>query len=153
METGTATLKNYRQSPRKVRLLADLVKGREVKEALTILRFTPKRASLPIVKLIESALSNVKNAGASDKDSFRIVNMTVDKGIVMKRSMPRARGRAFPIKKRTSHVTVTIARFEPTEKKAKVAEKPVKQEAKKPEVKSEKKVVAKKPATKKKADK
>ncbi|MFA5831209.1 MAG: 50S ribosomal protein L22 [Candidatus Paceibacterota bacterium] len=146
METGTATLKNYRQSPRKVRLLADLVKGRETKEALTILRFTPKRASLPIIKLIESALANVKSAGASDKDFFRIVNMTVDKGVVMKRSMPRARGRAFPIKKRTSHVTVTITRFEPIEKE----KKSVKKETKKPtEAKTEKKVAAKKPVAKK----
>ncbi len=130
METGTATLKNYRQAPRKVRLIAGLIKGREAKEALTILRFTPKRASLPIVKLLESALSNVRNAGASDKDSFRIANMTVDKGVVMKRSMPRARGRAFPIKKRTSHVTITIERME-TAPKAKKAVKETKTAVKK----------------------
>ncbi|MCX6735829.1 MAG: 50S ribosomal protein L22 [Candidatus Parcubacteria bacterium] len=142
METGTATLKNYRQAPRKVRLIAGLIKGREAKEALTILRFTPKRASLPIVKLLESALSNVKNAGASDKDSFRIANMTVDKGVVMKRSMPRARGRAFPIKKRTSHITITIERMDTVEK-AKKAVKETKETVKKT-------AVVKKPATKKK---
>ncbi len=142
METGTATLKNYRQAPRKVRLIAGLIKGREAKEALTILRFTPKRASLPIVKLLESALSNVKNAGASDKDSFRITNMTVDKGVVMKRSMPRARGRAFPIKKRTSHITITIERMDTVEK-AKKAVKETKETVKKT-------AVAKKPVAKKK---
>lgn len=145
METGTATLKNYRQAPRKVRLLAGLIKGREANEALIILRFTPKRASLPIVKLIESALANVRDDGASAKDEFRIVNMTVDKGIVMKRSMPRARGRAFPIKKRTSHVTVTIARSDSFEK----TKKETKAKATK-SVETTKKAVAKKPATKKK---
>ena len=144
METGTASLKNYRQSPRKVRLLANLVKGKEAKEAITLLRFSQKRASDPLEKLIESALANVRNAGAGAKDLFRVVNMTVDKGVVMKRSMPRARGSAFPIKKRTSHVTVTIARMEVPVAKAKI-------EAKKVETKEVKKAtVAKKPVAKKK---
>jgi large subunit ribosomal protein L22 len=146
METGTATLKNYRQSPRKVRLLAEFIKGKETKEAITLLRFSDKRASDPIAKLLESAVANVRNAGAGAKDLFRVENMTVDQGIVMKRSMPRARGRAFPIKKRTSHVTITIARFEPEEKA-----KEVKKETKKAEVKTEKKAVAKKPVAKKKS--
>lgn len=148
METGTATLKNYRQAPRKVRLIAGLIKGRDAKEALTILRFTPKRASLPIAKLIESALANVKNAGASAKDEFRIVSMTVDKGVVMKRSMPRARGRAFPIKKRTSHVTITIARSDSFEKAKKGKEVKAKTAVAKKEV--AKVVAAKKPVAKKK---
>lgn len=148
METGTATLKNYRQSPRKVRLLAGLIKGKETKEAITLLRFSEKRASSPIVKLLESALANVRNAGAGAKDLFRVVNMTVDKGVVMKRSMPRARGRAFPIKKRTSHVTITIAGFEPEEKA-----RAVKKEIKKPEVKNEKARTEKKPVAKKKSEK
>ena len=144
METGTASLKNYRQSPRKVRLLADLVKGKDTTEAITLLRFSEKRASPPLAKLIESALANVRNAGAGPKDTFRVINMTVDQGIVMKRSMPRARGRAFPIKKRTSHVTVTIARMEVPVAKAKI-------EAKKVETKEVKKAtVAKKPVAKKK---
>jgi large subunit ribosomal protein L22 len=147
METGIATLKNYRQSPRKVRLLADLVKGKEVKEAITLLRFSGKRASSPLVKLLESALANVRNAGADAKDLFRVLNMTVDQGIVMKRSMPRARGRAFPIKKRTSHVTVTIARFEPVQKKV------AKKETRAAEVKKEKKVAVKKVVAKKKSEK
>jgi large subunit ribosomal protein L22 len=118
MQTGKATLTNYRQSPRKVRLLVDMVRGKEVKDALIALRFTPKRASLPIMKLIESALSNVRNAGAGDKDIFYITGIAVDKGVVLKRHMPRARGRAFPIKKRSSHVTVTIEKGEAKQKKA-----------------------------------
>lgn len=117
MQTGKATLTNYRQSPRKVRLLADMVRGKEVGEALTALRFTPKRASLPIVKLIESALSNVRNAGAGSKDVFHITSISVDGGVVLKRHMPRARGRAFPIKKRSSHVTVIIEKGEAKTKK------------------------------------
>jgi large subunit ribosomal protein L22 len=119
MQQGKATLTNYRQSPRKVRLLADMVRGKEVGEALTALRFTPKRASLPIVKLIESALSNVRNAGAENKDIFHITSISVDGGVVLKRHMPRARGRAFPIKKRSSHVTVTIEKGEAKQKKTK----------------------------------
>jgi large subunit ribosomal protein L22 len=150
METGTATLKNYRQSPRKVRLLANLVKGKETKEAITLLRFSDKRASDPLAKLLESAIANVRNAGAGAKDLFLVVNMTVDKGIVMKRSMPRARGRAFPIKKRTSHVTVTIARMEESEKKVTKAKKDTTKEVKAVEAKPEKKVAAKKPTAKKK---
>ncbi len=117
MQTGKATLTNYRQSPRKVRLLVDMVRGKEVHEALTALKFTPKRASLPLVKLIESAFANVKNAGADHHDTFIITGISVDKGIVMKRHMPRARGRAFPIKKRSSHVTVTIEQGEAKAKK------------------------------------
>jgi large subunit ribosomal protein L22 len=119
MQTGKATLTNYRQSPRKVRLLVDMVRGKEVNEALTALRFTPKRASLPIVKLIESALSNARNAGAGNRDIFHITNISVDKGVVLKRHMPRARGRAFPIKKRGSHVTVVVAQAETKVKKTK----------------------------------
>lgn len=123
MQTGKATLTNYRQPPRKVRLLVDMVRGKEVREALTALKFTPKRASLPLIKLIESALANAMNAGADRHDTFLITNISVDKGIVLKRYMPRARGRAFPIRKRSSHVTVVI---EPGEAKQKKAKKSVK---------------------------
>lgn len=125
METGQATLTNYRQSPRKVRLLADMVRGKEVGAALTALRFLPKRASLPIVKLIESALSNVKNSGAGNHDIFQIVNISVDKGVILKRHMPRARGRAFPIKKRSSHVRVVLAKMEPKVKAKKLNNKKI----------------------------
>lgn len=131
METGTAKLTNYRQSPRKVRLLADMVRGKEVTEALRMLRFTTKRGSLPMAKLIESAWANVKNEGATAKDTYRIARIGVDQGIVMKRSMPRARGRAFPIMKRTSHVTVVLERFDDIKKV----------KGKKPEVKSVEKTV------------
>jgi len=144
METGTATLMNYRQAPRKVRLLADIVRGKEVNEAISTLRFTAKRGSLPMIKLIESAWANVKNEGATAKDNFRISKITVDQGIVLKRSRPRARGRAFPIMKRTSHVTVVLEKFEAV-KKEKAAKKAV------AKTEGTKKVAVKKVSAKKKA--
>ncbi len=102
-----ASLKNYRQSPRKVRLVTDLVKGKPVQKALTTLEFTPKRAVTAVKKLIESAIANATNAGMA-KDSLKIKNITVDEGFTLKRIMPRARGSASRINKRTSHIHVTL---------------------------------------------
>lgn len=102
-----AFLKNYRQSPRKVRLVADLLKGKKVEDALVELDFLAKRASTPIKKLVLSAVSNAKSAGANMEDLF-IKELRVDKGLVMKRFMPRAMGRASRINKRTSHVLVVL---------------------------------------------
>lgn len=79
-----AFLKNYRQSPRKVRLVTDLVKGKTVKQALVELSFLPKRASLPIKKLIESAAANAKSTNKANVEDLVISNITVDKGIVLK---------------------------------------------------------------------
>ena len=100
-------LTNYRQSPRKVRLVTDAVRGKSVTEALAILAHMPKRAATPIEKLLVSAVANAKNAGL-DMESLRVASVNVDKGIVMKRFMPRARGRGAQILKRTSHVTLTL---------------------------------------------
>ncbi|MBU3668473.1 MAG: 50S ribosomal protein L22 [Candidatus Taylorbacteria bacterium] len=116
-----AILRNYRQSPRKVSLAAGLVRGKKVKDALTQLNFTVKRASSPVAKLIESAVSNAKNAGVVDTDSLIVKEIRVDKGIVLKRMMPRARGSASRINKRSSHVMVVLA--EPTESKKKAKAK------------------------------
>lgn len=102
-----AILKNYRQSPRKVRLVTDLVKGKPVQKALTTLDFTPKRAVLAIKKLIESAIANAVQSGVS-KDTLKIKNITVDEGFTLKRMMPRAHGRGARINKRTSHIHVTL---------------------------------------------
>lgn len=107
MATVTAKLSNYRQSPRKVRLVADLVRGKSVPVALNELAFLPKRAGAVIAKLIQSAVANAKQTGL-EKDSLFINSIRVDKGLVMHRSMPRARGRAAPIRKRTSHVIVVL---------------------------------------------
>lgn len=102
-----AVLKNYRQSPRKVRLLADLVRGKKVKDALNALRFIDKRAAEPFLKVVLSAQANAKQAGA-DVDRLVITNVAVNKGTVIKRFMPRARGSASAIKKRSSHITVEL---------------------------------------------
>lgn len=120
-----AFLKNYRQSPRKVRLVADLIKGNRVAQAFTQLKALPKRASGPMEQLLASAVANAKNTGISDADLF-VENVTVNKGIVMKRSMPRARGSASRINKRTSHIMLTLIEKN-TEKKVKPAKKVTKE--------------------------
>jgi large subunit ribosomal protein L22 len=102
-----AILKNYRQSPRKVRLIADLVRGKEVGKALAALTYVNKRASEPFRKLIQSAVANAKSAGA-DTANLVIKSVSVDKGTVFKRFMPRARGAAAGIKKRNSHIKVEL---------------------------------------------
>lgn len=119
-----AFLKNYRQSPRKVRLAADLIKGKNVTDALTELNFLAKRASLPLKKLLLSAIANAKTQGAETENLF-IKDLRVDKGIVMKRIMPAAMGSAHRINKRTSHVEVVLA-----EKVAAIPKTKVKKEKK-----------------------
>ena len=105
----TAKLNNYRQSPRKVRLVANLVKGKKVSDALTLLQFAGKRAASPLSTLISSAVANAKNNFNISKDNLYITELRVDKGVVLKRSRPRARGSAFPIRKHTSHVVLVLA--------------------------------------------
>ncbi len=102
-----AILKNYRQSPRKVRLLADLVRGKSVVKALETLSFANKRASEPFAKLIKSAAANAKSQG-TDVQSLVVKSVAVDKGTVLKRVMPRARGSAARINKRNSHISVEL---------------------------------------------
>ncbi len=141
-----AFLKNYRQSPRKVRLVADLIKGKRVSEAFTQLKNLPKRASLPMEKLLASAVANAKNGGVNTEDLY-VQNVTVNEGLVMKRSMPRARGSASRISKRTSHIMLTLI-----DKGAEVKPKKAEKKEKTPKVKAEKKVVEKKSKVAKKAE-
>lgn len=117
-----ATLSDYRQAPRKTRLVANLIKGKTVARAIAELNLLDKRVAPIMAKLINSAVANAKVKGMSAE--LYVKEFTVDKGMVLKRSMPRAFGRAFPIKKRTSHITVTIAEREGVAKKiAKSGEK------------------------------
>ncbi len=102
-----AILKNYRQSPRKVRLIADVVRGKKVGEALAMLKFVDKRASGPFAKVVESALANAIHAGKQPERLF-IKKVSVDKGTIIKRFMPRARGSASRINKRNSHISVEL---------------------------------------------
>ena len=104
----TASLNDYRQAPRKVRLVVDLVKGKKVSQAITMLDFLVKEASGPIQKLIKSAVANAKvNFNLSEETLF-IKDIQVNQGKIMKRSMPRARGSAFPIHKHSSHITLVL---------------------------------------------
>ncbi len=108
MEAATAQLNTHRQSPRKVRLLADLVRGRKIADAISALRFANKRAAGPIVKLIESAVSNAKNMGMNT-DALIVEKITVNGGNVLYRRLPMSRGRAFTMRKRTSHIHVSVS--------------------------------------------
>lgn len=104
-----AKLNYYRVSPRKIRLVADLIKGKNVNEALHHLNFSVKKSSGAVVKLLESAISNAKNNfKVKDLENLYIKKISVDQGPVLKRYMPRARGSASPIKKRTSHITIVL---------------------------------------------
>jgi len=102
-----AKLRNYRQAPRKVRLVAGAIRGIKADQAMTKLSLLPKKAAFPMKKLLTSAISNAKDKGFSEKD-LMVKEITVDKGITFKRYMPRARGRAAPIKKETSHVSIVL---------------------------------------------
>lgn len=133
-----AYLHNYRQAPRKVRLVANLIKGKSVAVADLELKHLAKRAALPMEKLLASAVANAKVQGA-DAENLMVKDVTVDKGVVMKRHMPRAFGRAAAIHKHSSHVTITLA-----EKAGKAAKKEA------VEVKAPKKAPAKKAAAVKK---
>ena len=103
-----AILKNYRQSPRKVRLMADLIRGKRVSQAETLLRYSIKNASLPILKLLNSATSNALSQGYA-KEDLKVKEITVNGGYILKRMMPRARGSAFVIRKRTSLVSLNLS--------------------------------------------
>lgn len=135
-----AFLKNYRQSPRKVRLVGDAVKGKRVADAMVYLSFLPKRAADPMKKLVASAVANAKQAG-ENTDDLIISSVRIDKGIVLKRMMPRARGSAFRINKRSSHVTLTLA--QKNGKKTETAKAAPKSAAKKPSAKAKKTAAAK----------
>lgn len=108
MTDARATLKNYHQAPRKVRLVADLVRGKTAEHALALLGSLPKRASEPLAKLIRSA---VANSGAAAREMY-VSKVQVEQGLVLKRSMPRARGRASAIHKKSSHIILSLSRKE-----------------------------------------
>lgn len=118
----TAKLRYLRISPRKVRLVTGLIKGLSVDEAERQLKFLTKRASLPILKLLNSAVANAQNDNLT-KDNLYIAKITVDPGATLKRWRARAFGRATPIMKRTSHVTIVLDAIEPSKAKVKKEEK------------------------------
>lgn len=125
-----AFLKNYRQSPRKVRLVARLIKGKNVPDAISELDFLVKRAGLPLKKLLVSAVANAKQTGA-EVENLYVKEFRVDKGITMKRVMPAAMGSAHRINKRTSNVALFLAEKVVPIKKAVKAKKATVKKSKK----------------------
>ncbi len=107
MET-TAKLKFARISPQKCRLVADQVRGLPVDKALDVLKFSPKKASAIVVKVLESAIANAEHNEGADIDELSVTQIYIDAGPVMKRIRPRAKGRANRILKRTSHITLMV---------------------------------------------
>lgn len=120
----TASLQNYRISPRKVRVVADMIRGKQVDQAKIILDNANKKARHPISALIDSAVANASHNFKIDKAGLVVKEIRVDKGYTLKRSMPMSRGSAFPIKKRTSHVSIVLAPMPEKKTKAVKAAKP-----------------------------
>lgn len=110
-----AILKSYRQTPRKTRRVAQLVKGKRAEDAINILDFTIKRPASPINKLLKSAITNAKSQGLSAENLF-VKEIRVDQAQVMKRIRPASRGSAHPVKKRMSHVMVVLSTDNPKPK-------------------------------------
>ena len=103
-----AVLKFVRLSPQKARLVADLVRGKKVDEAINTLKFSNQRAAGVIKKVLESAIANAENNNGADVDELKVREIFIDEGPVMKRISPRAKGRADRISKRTSHITIRV---------------------------------------------
>lgn len=114
-----ASLTNYRQSPRKVRSVANLVRGKSAINALNTLSFLSKKAADPLYGLLLSALANAKNTYNLEKEGLMIKELRVDGGVTLKRRMPRARGTAYPINKRSSHVLLVLEPLKVKEPKVK----------------------------------
>jgi large subunit ribosomal protein L22 len=106
---ATAKLSSARLSPRKTRLVVDMVRGRKIQDALNILKFSPQPSAKLVSKLISSAVANAEQKGASDVDRLFVKAISVDGGSVLKRFLPRAMGRASRIRKPTSHISVVLA--------------------------------------------
>ncbi|CAM4211879.1 MULTISPECIES: 50S ribosomal protein L22 [Jeotgalicoccus] len=106
-----AVAKTVRIAPRKVRLILDLVRGKEVGEAISILKLTNKRSSPVVEKLVKSAVANAEHNYDMDIDNLYISEIYADEGPTLKRFRPRAQGRATKINKRTSHITVVVEEY------------------------------------------
>ncbi len=113
-----ASLKNYRHSPRKVRKVTDLVKGKAFNAAVAELDRLPKRAAFPVRKLIMSAAANAAEKG-TEKENLFIKDIRVDEGTVLKRMVPRAMGRGVIIKKRSSRISVLLGEKSPARSEGK----------------------------------
>jgi large subunit ribosomal protein L22 len=114
MVESIARVRHIRVTPQKARRVVALIKGKQAQEALAILKFAPQAASEPIGKLVAAAIANArvkadKDSEYLDEQDLYVANAYVDEGTTLKRFQPRAQGRAFQIKKRTSHITVVLS--------------------------------------------
>ncbi len=134
-------LKYLRIAPRKVRLVAKLIKKKKTQEAKDILNFTMKKGADPLVKLLDSAVANAQNNFQADPNNLYIDKILVDEGPKYKRWRPRSRGQAYPIQKKTSHITIYLEEIEKGKKKEVKKEKlkkVKKKETKTPKIKPKK---------------
>ncbi len=107
-----ASVKNFRSTPRKARLIADFVRGKDVSEAITELKFLNKKASEAFIKLIDSAVANAKNNNSLEASDLYIKAVMVDDGKALKRHRAGSNGRALPFKRRLSHISLILAKKE-----------------------------------------
>ncbi|HLB25066.1 MAG TPA: 50S ribosomal protein L22 [Nitrospirota bacterium] len=105
---ATAIVRHIRVTPRKARLVVDVIRGKRAGDALSMLRFMPQHASKVVEKLLRSAIANAEQKNIPDVDRLKITRAFVDQGPVLKRVMPRAMGRANVIRKRSSHITLVL---------------------------------------------
>lgn len=146
----TAKLSYLRMGPRKVRLVADLIRGRSVGRAIDILTVTNKRPAKPLLKLLLSAVANAKHNFSLAQDGLKVTTLTVDGGPMLKRWMPKAYGRATPVRERTSHINLVLSGEKTSETKSEKIEAHVHEEGhdhqhgEKHEVKSQSKNESKK---------
>lgn len=137
---------NYlRIAPRKVRLIADLIRGKSVEEAETLLSFIPNKSALPLVKLLKSAIASAKNNLQLEPANLYISKIMVNEGPKLKRWRPRARGQAYEIQKKTSHIVLVLESKVKEKKKAKKAKTTEIVKEEKVEEKIEEKAVKEKP--------
>ena len=104
--------------PRKVRLIADMIRGKKVVRALDLLSVMPKRAARPVLKLLQSAVANAKHNFSLAVEDLKVAQIYVDGGPSLKRWMPKAHGRATPVRERTSHINLALTTMEPKAKKS-----------------------------------
>jgi large subunit ribosomal protein L22 len=103
-----ALLKGFRESPRRVRMVAEMIRGKKVEDALSVLRFQPRKAARMLIKVLNSAVANATENEEADADKLIVTRVDVNGGPMQKRWLPRSMGRANRIHRRTSHVTVVV---------------------------------------------